>query len=370
MDLQLQWIDPIPDQWTSVKLALALLQDLDRSRRVLIICEAIFHGILPLFYGAPLPNGVARPRTLCLSVTVPLIRSADLPPFGFPPPFDTSQAGRARNAACWDAWDVNSAHLKDDLNAKLKECGATAELTGPLLSGQNYVCHDAILQLGVPSFFYPRSDWPAKLRIVGINPPANPANGWGALPEWWDEIASTTQDRAFKVVVVAQGTVETDPTDLIIPVIRALSGKPNTIVVAILGRRGACLPGEMGHSLPPNIRVVDYLHYDAVLPHAHVWVHNAGFGAVTHGIANGVPMVVGAEGQDKAENARRLAYCGAGIDLGTATPSVSAVRKGIEAVLENPSFTETVQKLKKEATELDCFDAAQRAISQVEGEGR
>jgi UDP:flavonoid glycosyltransferase YjiC (YdhE family) len=164
------------------------------------------------------------------------------------------------------------------------------------------------------------------------------------------------------VVVVAQGTVETDPWELILPTIWAMSQREDVLVVAILGRTGASLPAQDGRELPSNTRVTDYLHYDAVLPHAHAWVHNGGYGAVQHGIANGVPMVVAGEGQDKTENAKRMAYSGAGVDLGTAKPKEQDVRRAVEAVLDVPSYKERVEWLRQEAAGLDCYSAVEKTV--------
>ncbi|KAJ9149742.1 Glycosyltransferase [Pleurostoma richardsiae] len=371
VDVEAQCLRPIPAQWASVKAALKVLHARDPSRQVVVVCEAVFHGLMPLFYGATLPEGVPRPRSICLSVTVPLIRSVDLPPFG---PykrlaFDPSPEGRARNAAAWERWDERRAPLRRMLDEKLLEAGAARGVDGSFLAGANYLCHDIVLQLGVPGFFYPRSDWPAKFRFAGIILAAQPPpGGWGNLPAWWDDVLSAADpldgSRRKKVVVVAQGTVEFDPHDLIIPTIRALAGRTDDVlVVAILGRRGATLPPN--EALPANVRVADYLSYEAVLPHADVWVHNAGYGAVTHGIAHGVPMVVAGEGQDKPENARRVAYSRIGIDLDTGRPGAEAVRKAVEEVLADGKFRERVEELRAEAEALDCFDCVERAVTEL-----
>ncbi|KAL1836002.1 hypothetical protein VTK73DRAFT_5234 [Phialemonium thermophilum] len=197
VDVERQWYAPIPDQWSSLRAALSRLHRDDPARDVIVVCEAIFHGILPLFFGADLaqspsgpdeaavPSPLAVPRilgTLCLSVTVPLIRSADLPPFGFALPYDASPEGRARNAACWAAWAAHTTRLQGLLDEALRKAGATKPFDGVVLSGENYLAHARILQLGVPGFFYPRTDWPDKLQIVGLSPP--PPTTSASLPSW------------------------------------------------------------------------------------------------------------------------------------------------------------------------------------------
>lgn len=360
VDVQKHCYEPIPAQWACVKDALRHLRQRDPVKPVVVISEAFFHGILPLHFGASLPEGVEPPTTLCLSVTPPAIRSVDLPPFGFPLPFSQAPEGRARNAQCWAHWAQDTVALRSLFHAKLAEAGATRFPDGPVLDGTNYTSHAAILQIGVPSFEYPRSDFPPQFQFVGFLPLARPpANGYPNLPAWWDEV--TTTDRS--VVVVAQGTVETNPYDLIIPTIEAMRDRADVIVVAIMGLRGATLPGEL--DVPENVRVTDYLHYDAILPYARVWVHNGGYGAVTHGVAHGVPMVVAGEGQDKPENIKRIRHSHIGVGLGNAKPTVKDLKLSLDDVLSQKGYQDRVAVLRQETLDLDCFGRVERAIMEA-----
>lgn len=360
VDVEKHCFEPIPAQWRCLKEALVSLQGREPDLPVVIISEAFFHGILPLYFGAPLPEGVKQPRTLCVSVTPPAIRSVDLPPFGYPLPFSQTPEGRARNAQIWNIFGEETKSLKKLFDKTLAEAGATHVPSGPILEGINYTSHDAILQIGVPSFEYPRSDWPKQFQFLGFLPlAAPPPSGYPNLPGWWDALTSTEK----KVVVVAQGTVETDPNDLIIPTIEALRERDDVLVAAIMGRKGAALPADF--DLPNNALVTDYLHYDAVLPHADVWVHNGGYGAITHGIAHGVPMVVAGEGQDKPENVRRVRYSGIGVGLGTPRPGVVNLRVSLDAVLGDAKFKTRVEVLRQETEDLDCFGRVEEAILQI-----
>ncbi|KAL1879213.1 hypothetical protein Daus18300_001792 [Diaporthe australafricana] len=359
VDVEKHCLQPIPAQWRCVKEALASLQDRSPDIPVVVISEAIFHGILPMYFGAALPDGVKQPKTLCLSVTPPAIRSVDLPPFGYPLPFSQSPEGRARNAQAWQIFGENTSSLKQLFDTKLAEAGATRFPAGPILEGVNYTSHDAILQIGVPSFEYPRSDWPRQFQFLGFLPlGAPPPMGYPNLPAWWEKLVSTDK----KVVVVAQGTVETDPNDLIIPTIEALRERDGVLVVAIMGRKGAALPASF--DVPHNALVTDYLHYDAVLPHAHVWVHNGGYGAITHGIAHGVPMVVAGEGQDKPENVKRVRFSGIGVGMGTPRPGSENLRISLDAVLGDERFKTRVEVLRQETEDLECFGRVEDAILQ------
>ncbi|KAI0598846.1 hypothetical protein F4775DRAFT_591964 [Biscogniauxia sp. FL1348] len=438
VDLREQCLEALPDAWASVQSALRLMRSDPPSgqatREVLILAEAFFYGILPLRYEAAVEG--PRPRSLCVSVTVPAVRCAELPPLGY----GGRASGPGDSKRLWAAWARKAAPLTGLLARKLREAGATRGL-GPdhvFLSGENYLCHERILQLGVPGFEYPRASWPAGFRFVGLvqgggrERKKEQGDGGGVdedtlvkakgkenapdFPWWPDILANSASLHAGdhpgrkKIVVVAQGTVETNPHDLIIPTIRAFadpSSGSKYIVVAILGWESARLTSlsasstissttaspapsnptsttpDPADAIPPNAYIAPYLSYDAVLPHADAWVHNGGFGAVSHGIAHGVPMVVAGEGMDKGENAARVAWSGIGVDLRCgARASAAAVREGVEWVLRDEKEEEgegvnqggrrgtpkqRIQELQRENEAMDCFRIIEEELWSVAG---
>ncbi|KAF3060365.1 4'-demethylrebeccamycin synthase [Daldinia childiae] len=323
VDLRKQCLDPLPTQWSCFVDALRVLQTRDPERKIILLAEAFFYGTLPLFYGASLPHDLKLEEillgSLCVSVTIPAIRSVDLPPAGYPFPFDSSPDGRYK---------------------------ARHRVANP---GEQ-----------------PSSPSPAPARN----------NKTPNFP-WWSELTFNTALSTLlpsdprraakkKVIVVAQGTVEINPYDLIVPTLRAFANRSDVLVVAILGWKDANLSSYgVDIEIPVNARIANYLSYDAALAHANVWIHNAGFGAVNHGIANGVPMVVAGEGMDKTENSRRVAWSGIGIDLGCAKPSVEQVRGGVERVLEDERFTERVRELRKQSQEINCFDMVHSELVRI-----
>ncbi|KAK4161109.1 4'-demethylrebeccamycin synthase [Cladorrhinum sp. PSN259] len=395
VDFERIWISTIPDEFKSLTAAISHITTkysadhyppLDLAGHLTIISEAMFFGILPLFLNNE-HHSKLKIKSVCLSIMVPFIRSPEVGPgFCDSLPFLSDRALQLERAKQqWEVWEEKTAHLSRLLDAKLVEAGASTTGIiadhGPFLSGVNYTLgHVKILQLGVPSFFYPRQQeesrgrergedggWPANFKFIGVLPPATePAKtGWNNLPVWWDEIKSAATATTKKIVVVAQGTVEVDPHDLIIPTISAMSSplQKDVLVVAILGRKGATLPKSF--KLPDNARVTDYLHYDAVLPYADAWVHNGGYGAVQHGIAHGVPMVVTGEGQDKADNAKRVAWSGIGVNLGAVRPEVERVKEALEAVLYDQGYRKRVKELQEESNKLDCLRLAEEEILAV-----
>ncbi|RKU48537.1 hypothetical protein DL546_007124 [Coniochaeta pulveracea] len=364
VDVLKQWYDPIPEQWECFKLALGRVQEESQGKKVVVVAEAMFHGILPMFYGAQMGVGIKRPDAVVgLSVTVPLIRSKHLPPFGSSMEFDRDLTRAGETQRKWEIWKEKTVAYKDLLNMKLIEAGASRGFEGVLFDGSQYEAFDAFLELGVPDFFYPRTDWPKNFRFIGTIPGEGPDRP--ALHSLWAYDLNLNALAGKKIVVVAQGTVETDPNQLVIPTCLAMADRPDVFVLAINKR---VLTPEFQLSCPglPTIRrLVDHASYDKVLPFADVWVHNGGYGAVQHGIANGVPMVIAGEGQDKTENGKRLAYSGAGVDLKTGSPTAEQLGTAIETVLDDPRYQERVEVLRKQSQELNCFKAVEQVVAEL-----
>src|SRR5258708_29047263 len=75
-------------------------------------------------------------------------------------------------------------------------------------------------------------------------------------------------------------------------------------------------------------------------------VTNGGYGAVTHALSLGVPLVVAGDSEEKPEIAARVAWAGAGINLGTGRPSASQIREAVRAVLTRPQYRQRAQALR------------------------
>lgn len=157
-----------------------------------------------------------------------------------------------------------------------------------------------------------------------------------------------------RIVAVTQGTIARDATNLIIPTIKALSDRNDLLVVAILGKRNAFLPDNV--AIPSNTRVIDYLPYDVLLPHASVFVMNAGYGGFLHGVTNGVSMVLAGETEDKPKIAMHGEWSGVAVNLRTGRPNPDLVRAGVRRILEDGSFKKRVIDIKAENEAMEYFD--------------
>jgi UDP:flavonoid glycosyltransferase YjiC (YdhE family) len=254
---------------------------------------------------------------------------------------------------------------------------------------------------------YPRSDLPPQVHFIGPLLP-EPARDF-TPPSWWGELAGSRP-----VVLVNQGTVATDPGDLIVPALRALA-EEDVLVVATTGgkpvediarawsnaleeeqraadmpvvlhsglpsglapvyvvpladrstQRGSISPNE----LPANARVVPFIPFGALLPHVDVMITNGGYGGVQLALANGVPLVVAGASEDKPEIAARVAWSGAGINLRTKAPSPGQVRAAVQNVLGNPRYRRNAQRIQADYARHNASEEAATLLERLAATGQ
>ncbi|HEU0029939.1 MAG TPA: nucleotide disphospho-sugar-binding domain-containing protein [Kofleriaceae bacterium] len=207
------------------------------------------------------------------------------------------------------------------------------------------------LQPTVPAFEYPRSDLPPQVEMIGPLLPRD--TGAAVLPTWWGDVA-TARERGVPIVLVTQGTLATDPDELIAPALEALADEP----VLVIATTSAALP-----TVPANARIAPFIPYGRLLPNVSVMVTNGGYGGVQMALAAGVPLVVAGGSEEKPEVAARVAWSGTGIDLRTGRPRASAIRRAVRRVLDERSYRERAQLLSREMAR---HDAPGRAADLIE----
>lgn len=189
------------------------------------------------------------------------------------------------------------------------------------------------IQLCPDGFEYPRSDLPPFVHFVGAPEPPMPKEF--DPPSWWPRLLESK-----RVVLVTQGTIATDLTDLVEPCLEALT-ESDVFVVATTGGADPAVLGD----LPPNAVVTKFVPYAALLPHVDAMVSNGGFGSVQLALAHGIPMVVAGTSEDKKEVTAHVGWSGAGINLRTSRPSPETISEAVSRVLSEPIFRERARAL-------------------------
>jgi MGT family glycosyltransferase len=146
-------------------------------------------------------------------------------------------------------------------------------------------------------FEYPRSDWPASVRMVGPccwEPPADP-------PSWLNEIERP-------LILVTTSSEFQDDGQLVRTALDALSGEDVEVV--------ATMPSaQLDVPVPANAHVEPFLPHTPLLQHAACAITHGGAGATQKALAAGVPVCVVPFGRDQLEVARRVEIADAGTRL-------------------------------------------------------
>lgn len=349
--------------WKILKKTLGEVYDREPERPIVVLVEYGFAGANVMLHGAPLPGNMkVRAKVIHLGITTYMASSIDTTSWSTPLPPDSTLSGRARNSLIENLldkgpWAESTTFYRKALTAQ----GATSEPL-PRVMDSLYVCQDRVLQMSSPGFEYERSDYPSHFKIGGALP-RRPVDPKTVYPSWWDEVTSG----AKKIVLVAQGTLAVNYDDLLLPTIRGLSGRDDLLVIGILGIRGATLDTA---DLPSNTRIIDYFPYDAILPHAAVFVSNGGYGTVLHAVTNGTPVIMAGASEDKPHVAALSAWSGIGIDLKTGSPSEEDLRDAVERVLGEKgdvTYKERVVRMRDENEAMDPLSAVERCVMEMVG---
>ena len=276
------------------------------------------------FYGGGWLHELGGPPNATLGDTCLMFPSQDAAPYGMGLAPGSGWAGHLRNRA------LNAATRATFLSPVTKAArdvraglGLAPVAIRDLGFGQSQYLH---IQLCPRGFEYPRADLPPFVHFVGAPLPPTPAEF--APPQWWPRLSESTP-----VVLVTQGTIATDPANLIGPCLEGLADK-DVFVVATTGGADPAVLGDV----PANAVVERFVPYSALLPNVDVMVSNGGFGSVQLAIAHGVPTVVAGTSEDKKEVTAHVGWSGTGINLRTDRPSPKAVADAVERVLKEPTF--------------------------------
>jgi MGT family glycosyltransferase len=323
-DFKHVFIEQLPGQEQDVR---AILREWPAD---VVLSDPAFTGTKVLYQKGELPVWAV------FNISVLGLPSTDVPPFGLGALPNYSPLGKLRNRLLNF---LGGKVVFRDVNAFLAETLARVdqprEPFAPVSSPMLY------LQPSVPGFEYPRTDLIPSAHFIG---PLLPRfSGEFTPPAWWADVTGAKRP----VVLVTQGTVATDATELIVPTIRALANE-DVLVVATTGGKDLDLP------LPDNARVARFIPFTELMPHVSAMVTNGGYGGATIALANGVPVICGGTTEDKPEVGNRVAYTGVGVNLKTNRPTEEQLRQAVRRVLGDESYRAKARRLQAELARHDA----------------
>ncbi|KAK1569717.1 PdmS protein [Colletotrichum navitas] len=316
-------------------------------------------------YGAHCLRDLGGPPYATLGINPLVTLDAEVPPWGtgWSPP--KTPFGRWVNAL---AHAAAGRLLYPRLTAPLNEQRAVLGLPPlPATGFFDATRSDALhLMPTTPAFEFPRKNLHPAVTFVG---PLLPLFGDDddeetALPAWWGEMLAHPRD---KVVHVTQGTYATNAANLISPTLSALRGRADLLVIATTPDAETVFPAG---TLPDNARVADFVPHAKLLPHVGVMVTNAGYNGVLAALSCGVPMVCAGRTEDKADVSARVAWSGAGIDLGTNTPGEKALGAAVQRVVSDPRYRRAAERIRDDFAAHNGPEEAADHLERLAGPGR
>jgi UDP:flavonoid glycosyltransferase YjiC (YdhE family) len=132
----------------------------------------------------------------------------------------------------------------------------------------------------------------------------------------------------------------------------------NALVIAATGRADT---GDL--ITPSNAKVEAFVPFVPLLSKVDVLITNGGYGAVQQAISFGVPLVAAGDTEEKAFTAARVAWTGAGINLGTRRPTPEQIRASVHTVLACSQYREQAQRLQKNFSRYDALTEIARSVN-------
>lgn len=209
------------------------------------------------------------------------------------------------------------------------------------------------LSPSIPEFEYPRSDLPPQVHFIG--PLLSTLIAEFTPPTWWDDLTGS-----LPVVHVTQGTVSTNPAELLVPTLQALEQEA-VLVVATTG--GVAIDTLKLPSLPANARIAPFIPHAHLLPQVDVMVTNGGYNGVQMALAQGVPLVVAGQTEEKPEIAARVEWAGVGLNLRTRTPTPKQIKDAVKTLLTDSRYRSRARQFQ---TKMQHYDAATIAATLLE----
>jgi UDP:flavonoid glycosyltransferase YjiC (YdhE family) len=316
----------------------------DPNWPVVIVHEAWFRGVVPMLLGAP---NMLKAPVLAIGVLPFMGSSKDLIPYGPKQGPITSPEGREKAKAMHEFIKNATWRPKREFKWVLEDLNVPEDAEIPELMDLDRL-PDRFLQMCIPSLEFPRSDLSPNFRFAGSLPSMVP-DSWTDKPHWWNAVVSNLGQK--DVVAVSQGTLDINYNELIVPAVQGLRDRPNTIVIVVLGIKGATLP--VGTDIPENCYIGDYIPYTELFKYASVFVTNGGYGGVNFAVTRGIPIIIGGVVGDKPLTSARVEWSGVGFDLKTGTPAPEQVRYAVDLLQSNPKYKKRALEMQEEAKKFD-----------------
>ena len=362
---QAMFLNTLSQRTEDFEKALQSVAEKHPGRKIIVMDDIASLTVAPYYYGRPWPAAIkTTPKSIGVGIFPLLVESQDTTPWLSGIPSEQSEGAHERNRKLHEESKTGSMKVYyEDWEETFKGIGASVTSPPDMYFQRYYKIHDAVLQLCSPSLEYHRSDLPSNIEFAGVLPPRAASENF-EYPTWWSNVTGA-KAAGKRVVLVSQGSLQINNADMILPAMKGFADVPDLLVIATLGAKGAQLPKEVEETVPANVRVLDYLPYEVILPYTDVFLSNGGYGGYTQAVTHAVPMICAGETEDKPEVAMRVEAVSLGVNLKTMRPSPEQVREAVTKVLGEPRYAARALELKKENDSLDVLTAFQKKVAEL-----
>ncbi|WP_037671815.1 activator-dependent family glycosyltransferase [Streptomyces griseus] len=183
---------------------------------------------------------------------------------------------------------------------------------------------------------------PVQLPYVNVR--FTPYNGAATIPDWLR--ADPGRPRVCISLGLGHREIIGDDRAPIAHLLDAVSGLDIEVVATLDEGQRTSLP-----EIPENVRVVDFVPLDALLPTCSAIIHHGGAGTFGTALVHGVPQIIFPDMiWDTVHKARRLDALGAGVHVPDGTALTTELLRGhLRRVLDDPAVARNAARLRAEA---------------------
>jgi UDP:flavonoid glycosyltransferase YjiC (YdhE family) len=251
----------------------------------------------------------------------PPIRSRDVPAHGLGWAPGRGRLGHLRDHLTVALGDKLVPRVLRPLNAQRMALGLPANRHWD----DQYLKSGRFILFTAEPYEYPRSDWPASVRLVG-------PGTWEPPVEPRDWLATETRP----IILVTASTALQDDAKLITTALEAFAGDDLALVATTAAH------DPTAFDAPPNARVAQSLPHTPIITRAACVISHGGMGITQKALAAGTPLCVVPFCRDQFDVGRRVELADAGVRLHHRRLSPDRLRRAVRQAMTKREGAEAV----------------------------
>ena len=161
------------------------------------------------------------------------------------------------------------------------------------------------------------------------------------------------------IVYITLGTVYNHDLDVFRSLLNGFRDEELNIVVTVGTQNDPAMLGPQ----PSNVHMHRYIPQEQLLPHCAAVATHGGAGSTLGALAFGLPLLVAPQGADQFYNADRVVAAGAGIQLMPDRLTAESARDALRLLLHDDTYRDAAERTKHE---FEAMPAPRQAVARLE----